>query len=301
MLLPASEERLLLNFHVKMQNARRPIVLQKKCNQNTARRDCPRCACGRCCDHDEGHAPSAYTRGLEEKRAAARREEEKLAEEEQRRAAALAAAHAKARAHALIAYTAAAADDTVGPLLALPADLLALVVHTLGPDEAAAAARLACEHSKLLAAFVRTYRVFDTLDDLRAALDADRNSAAPSLPPSLPPAMQFFSHAYTCVCHAELSEWHTVAPAPPLTLLHAVVPGKDHFFVSNEWDRVLKSIEDLNASVRQIHELEIDCGLLDVDVPRPPQPPGPSGCPACGASWCKCSAEGLLSALRAAR
>ena len=255
-----------------------------RCDKNLAKGKCPNAACGICCAHANAHTlqPAAHDR---RRAAPARRAavEKKLAEARHaralrlavtaRRREVLAAAHAKARTRG-VAHGAS-------PLLALPEGLLDAVVLALGREDLGQVARLACMHSTLLGAYCRVFRVYGDFGQLYTALDA-----APP-PPSPSPLV--------VVRFADLEEWHApLRPLPPLTLQHARVCGITYGHGEGV-DALEAGIEEFNASVTLIHELEVDCGSLALHVPDLPEPDDVCTCPRCYDIECGCLAAGLLS------
>ena len=248
------------------------------CDKNRAKGKCPNAACGFCCVHANAHTlqPAAHDRrraaparraAAEKRLAEAWRAKALRLEEKARRRAALAAAHAKARTRG-VAHTAS-------PLLALPDGLLDAVVLALGREDLKEGGRLACVHSALLGAYGRVFRVYGDFGQLYTALDA-----APP-PPSPSPLV--------VVRFADLEEWHApLRPLPPLTLQHARVCGITYGHGEGV-DALEAGIEEFNASVTLIHELEVDyCGALALHVPDLPEPDDECMCPRCFVAECDC-------------
>ena len=207
-----------------------------------------------------GHARQ---RAAEKRREIERRE----AEEKQRRKDALAAAHAKA----LYSGRHLSTDHGDAPtLLTLPNLALDTIMRALAAEDPSLAARLACEHSALLAAFGRALCFVHVLSELPAA-------------PSVPLFVRF----------ADLEEWPAAPPQlPRLTLMRAYLMSRKNCCLQDyEWNAE-ERIDEINESVILIHELEVDCGFMTLHVPDPPS--YTRSCPNCGREWCKCSADGEL-------
>ena len=199
---------------------------------------------------------------IEQRREMERRE----AEEKQRRKDALAAAHAKALAGRHLST-----DHGDAPtLLTLPNLALDAIMRALAAEDPSLAARLACEHSALLAAFGRALCFVRMLSELPAA-------------PSVPLFVHF----------ADLEEWPAAPPQlPRLTLMHAYLMSRKNCCLDDyQWNAEAR-VDEINNCVILIHELEVDCGFMTLHVPDPPS--YTRSCPNCGRERCKCSADGEL-------
>ena len=222
------------------------------CNVNMPKRDCPHLACGLCCLHIYAHKliPAGEDKQPHAKRFAAAeraREELRLA-----RAAALASAHKKATSGASIVGV------SESPLLALPSEVIDRIFRAL-LVEPKSAASLTKEHSKLFAAFGRTFHIVDTLRALEGA--EIRPGATVVMIKTTPLAAVADSHI-----------------AAPCVLLHATIEADTQR--SYEMSYALEDISkgEIRSRVAIIKELEVKCGCFSMHLPgQPRQPPKREG------------------------